>query len=92
MLSDRIQRACPHGHVHHSAIADVADIRLRIDREGRFLPGVELTRRHVHESSLRRDIVRERIGKVAGVSFAPEPVLHQIHPFDQGIALKLCRQ
>src|SRR5450631_1265056 len=85
-------RACPNRHVDHGAITDVTDVRLRVHRERRLLPCIELPRRHVYEGSLRGHVVGKRIGKIAGVSFAPEPVLHQVHPFNQWIAFKLCCQ
>ena len=45
--------------------------------------------RHVDEAAFGGAVIRERIGQVAGVAFAPEAVLHQVHPLDQGIRIEL---
>src|SRR5262249_4288160 len=76
-------------HVNDRAIPDITDIGLRVHRKWRFFPRFELAFRHRDECPLSRRVVWKRTGEGAGVSFAPKPVLHQVHPFDQRISFKL---
>ena len=73
-----------HRHAQGLTIAHIAYIGLRIERERRFLPRIQLGLRHLDEGTLRVWVVWKRIRVIAGVSFTPEAVLHHVNPFDEG--------
>src|SRR5882672_828682 len=79
----------PDGHIDYGPIPNVADIRLGVDGDRCLLPRVELPPGHGDRRSVRGNVIGERIWIVARVTFAPESVLHQVHPFDQRISLEL---
>src|SRR4029077_1553495 len=79
----------PHRHVNHSTITHVTDVWLRVYCDGRLFPRLQLLRCHCYRGSLCSYVVGKVFWRVAGVSLAPEAILHQVYPFDQGIPVEL---
>ena len=78
-----------HAHLENRGVANVADIRLRVDRKRSRFPNLELRVRHLSKGLLRRGVVGKRIGQIARVPLTPKAVHHEIHPLDQRITVKL---
>jgi hypothetical protein len=75
--------------LEHGAVADAADVGLRVHDQRDLRPGLHLTPRHLQEGALGHRAIRDRALPVAGVSFAPEAVHHQVGELHQHVAVEL---
>src|ERR1051325_7219317 len=82
----------PNTKILDFTIADIADIRLRVHGQRHLLPKLQLEFCHIEKSSGRGGVIRERTRKIAGVSFAPKPVHHQVDELHQRVVIKLLDQ
>src|SRR5262249_22664822 len=71
---------------------DITDVRLSIDCERNVLPQIQLQLSHVEEGLSGCRVVWKRIWQIAGMTFAPESIHHQVNKLHDWIIVELPHQ